>query len=381
MKAAMKTVRRSAFRAAFAAALLASFAPAFPGRAQEPPRPHKPRHDRKDNRKDDHKNAAADPVRLIERMVKAGVDKSFLGREITLTANGKETEQWIQRQPQKGVRIQNLRPNPGDVLLDDYKNQWVYSAQTKQWRQKESLLPKLHGRIQDVLERIRRGDLKAELLGQDKVAGRSADMVRVGPPLGVSAPSRKFWVDKKTGLRLKMEEIAPDGRILAASYFVFVDTSPKFGPNDFSPPPAGAPVSGEADAHSRPLKAGIVRRTYKTFDEAAQAGAIPRRPGYLPTGFVLRVVEAAGSEKPDKNTRITQRYANGLTVLSLTQTGRKLPIPPRLAEGLGPNQTGFVTLRGTVRAYVWHDTTSGLFFALIGSLPDNQLKKIADSVR
>ena len=168
----------------------------------------------------------------------------FLAREITLTAGGKETEQWVQRQPQKGVRIQNLRPNAGDVLLDDYKNQWVYSAQTKQWARHESLLPKLHGRIQDVLERIKRGDLTAELMGQDKVAGRTTDIVRVGPPVGVSAPSRKFWIDKKTGLRLKMEEIGADGRVIASSYYVSVDPSPKFGPDDFAAPPQAASPSG-----------------------------------------------------------------------------------------------------------------------------------------
>ena len=128
---------------------------------------------------------------------------------------------------------------------------------------------------------------------------------------------------------------------------------------------------------SRPLTERFPRRTYKTFEEAARASVSPRRPAYLPPGFVLRVVDVSGAGKPDKNTRITQRYANGLTVLSLTQKpGRKTPLFRRiLAEALGKNQTGFVTLRGTIRAYVWHDTPSGLFFALIGNLSDEQLKK------
>ena len=364
--------RRAAFFAA--SVLLVAATPLLPpvtsGWAQEADKTRPPRTQK-----------TLDPVRLVERMVRAGINRSFLAREITLTAGGKETEQWVQRQPQKGVRIQNLRPNAGDVLLDDYKNQWVYSAQTKQWARHESLLPKLHGRIQDVLERIKRGDLTAELMGQDKVAGRTTDIVRVGPPIGVSAPSRKFWIDKKTGLRLKMEEIGADGRVIASSYYVSVDPSPKFGPDDFAVPPQAASPSGEGTVQSRPLTERVPRRTYKTFEEAARASVLPRRPAYLPSGFVLRVVDVSGAGKPDKNTRITQRYANGLTVLSLTQTGHKLPIPSHLAEALGKNQTGFVTLRGTMRAYVWHDTPSGLFFALIGNLSDEQLKKIADSVR
>ena len=328
---------------------------------------------------------AADPVRLMERMVKAGMNRPFLAREITLTANGKETEQWVKWEPHKGVRVENLRPNPGDLLIDNFKGQFVYSAQNKQWAQRDSLLPHPQGRVSEVLQRITSGDLRAEWVGQDKVAGRSTDIVQVGPPAGVAAPSRRFWIDRASGLRLKMEEVGPSGRTLASSYYVFVDVSPRFNSDDFAAPPANmlSPKDGDGRPkgdHKRDGEHRDQRRTFHSFDEAAQAGIVPVRPAYLPTGFVLRVIDAV-NVKPGQKGRITQRYANGLTVLSLIQTGQKLPIPPRFAEQLGPNQTGFLTLRGTERAYVWRDAASGLSFLLIGNLPDDQLKRIADSVK
>ncbi len=387
-------------RALFTAAIVsvaAPFAVASFARAQGPllPPPNVPtvrpsRGDRAANsprpKKRENEPKAPDAVRIFQRMVKTGFNRPFLAREITLTANGKETEQWVKWQPRKGVRVENIRPTPGDLLIDDFKSQYVFSAQGRRWTRRDSLLPKPQGRIGEVLGRVTRGELKAEWVGQDKVAGRVADIVRIGPPANVAAPSRRIWIDRQSGLRLKMEEVGADGRTLASSYYVFVDTAPRFSGDDFAAPPDSALTgdstnSGTNASTNPPTRGGSSsdRRSFRSFDEAAQAANVAiARPAYLPTGFALRVIEVVNSKTPTR-LRVTQRYANGLTVLSLTQTAQKLPIPSRLAGSLGPNQTGFVTLRGTERAYVWR--SNGLFFALIGNLPDDQLKRVADSVK
>lgn len=346
-------------------------------RANNAPRPKKRDNDAK----------SPDAVRLFQRMVKTGFNRPFLAREITLTANGKETEQWVKWQPRKGVRVENIRPTPGDLLIDDFKGQYVFSAQTRRWTRRDSLLPKPQGRIGEVLNRVTRGELRAEWVGQDKVAGRVADIVRIGPPANVAGTARRIWIDRQSGLRLKMEEVGADGRTLASSYYVFVDTAPRFSGDDFAAPPDTA-LAGPGNtnpgtnAQTNPPPRGgnnSDRRSFRSLDEAAQfAGIAIARPTYVPTGFALRVAEVVNSKTPSR-LRVTQRYANGLTVVSLTQTSQKLPIPSRLAGSLGPNQTGFLTLRGTERAYVWR--SGGLFFALIGNLPDDQLKRVADSVK
>lgn len=386
----------TALVAAAVVSLAAPFAVVSFARAQGPlvPPPNVPavrpsRGDRAANssrpKKRENDSKAPDAVRLFQRMVKTGFNRPFLAREITLTANGKETEQWVKWQPRKGVRVENIRPTPGDLLIDDFKGQYVFSAQTRRWTRRDSLLPKPQGRIGEVLNRVTRGELKAEWVGQDKVAGRVADIVRIGPPANVAAPARRIWIDRQSGLRLKMEEIGADGRTLASSYYVFIDTAPQFSGDDFAAPPEPAltGTNGGSNAPTNPPTRGgdrnSDRRSFRSLDEASQtAGVSIARPAYLPTGFALRVVEIVNSKTPTR-LRVTQRYANGLTVLSLTQTAQKLPIPSRLAGSLGPNQTGFVTLRGTERAYVWR--SGGSFFALIGNLPDDQLKRVADSVK
>jgi hypothetical protein len=311
------------------------------------------------------------PVQLIMRMVRVGLSKPFLGREVTLSASGRETEQWVRWDPKRGLRFDSIRPSAGDILIDNYKQSYTFNQRDKKWSSRDSLLPRLNGRIKDVLRRIADGELRTEWVGQEVVAGRAADIVRVFPPDGTPGSSRKFWIDRKTGVRLKMEEVAPGGRTLSSSYLLTLDLSPRFGKEDFAAPPDADRSSDHRHHGDREN-----RQSFRTVDEATQAGYSPKQPAYLPGGFALRVVEVSGRDSK----RITQRYANGITVISLIQTPR-MPLGPRIQEKIGPDGTGFVPLPRGDRAYLWRDNTSGLNLALIGNLPDDQMKRIAASVR
>ena len=48
---------------------------------------------------------------------------------------------------------------------------------------------------------------------------------------------------------------------------------------------------------------------------------------------------------------------------------------------LGPSGSGIVNGPRGLRAYLWHDNASGLNYAVLSSLPDEQIKRIGDSVK
>ena len=275
---------------------------------------------------------------------------------------GKETEQWIRTDPAIGVRIEGIRPD-NYILLDTEHQSFAYDTRTKIWSRKASFRDKPTGRMVDSLRHLCSGELKATLEGQDKVAGRACSIVRVGPAEGVPGPSHRFWIDQTTGLRLKMEIVAPEGRILSTSYLLNVDLSPQFRPDDFTLPENVAPDTAQ--------KKG---RTFKTIEAALQAGVAVTRPNAIPTGYTLQKVEAFGPDTPKP--RVTLRYSNGLSVISLTQFIAST-VPPRLREMLLRNGPGFLPnpRGGGERAYLWQSGTG--VYILISALSDEEVKHIA----
>ena len=306
------------------------------------------------------------PLQLLQHMVRANQAYPFAAREVTLTAGGQETEQWVRWNPRAGMRRESVRPTPGDILVDNFHQSWVYSARSKAWTAQDSLLPRPRGRVGEVLGRIQNGELKAEWVGQEVIAGRQADIVRVLPANTAPAetPSRKFWIDRATGLRLKSEDIAPGGKTVSSSYYLSVDLVPQFAPDTFAPPP------GVAAVRRSPAQ------KFRTVEAATQAGIKFRQPTFLPPGFVLREIVAGGRN----NTRITQHFANGLSVVTVIQTP-EAPFGKKIMEALGATGAGFLSGPNGQRAYLWRDAGAGLNFAVLSNLPDEQIKRIADGVK
>jgi hypothetical protein len=68
------------------------------------------------------------------------------------------------------------------------------------------------------------------------------------------APHRRFYIDQETGIRLKTEEVGPDGRVLSSSYFLSIDLSPAFTDADFArPTPAAGRARGARTARQLPV--------------------------------------------------------------------------------------------------------------------------------
>lgn len=310
---------------------------------------------------------------MISRMVRAEQTLPFIAREVRLSSRAEETEFWVRSHPTRGVRFEGVRP-AGRIVLDDRQKVYVYQTSEKRWTSHASL----QGRrniLEDLARRLMQGDLRATQDGQDTVAGRTANIVRVEPTGdghgNRSAPSRRFWVDRATGLRLKHEVIRPDGRLLSSSYYLSVDLKPRFRSDDFTPPASATPVDRDR---------GRGKREFTSADEARRAGFDVPTPGYLPKGFALRVIEVTPSKRNPRRSIITERYGNGLTVISLTRLPADFPVP--FGDKLsGANRSGFIPpppgMEG--RAYTFQEGDYRYF--ILGTLPEKELQRIGQSVK
>ncbi len=280
-------------------------------------------------------------------MIQAEQSRAFSAREIITREDGKSIEQNVKRDPRRGVRREVIRPG-NDILIDNGKRAWRLSR--RQVTEGESKQPGAQQRLRELLGKLNRVPLT--LQGQDIVAGRTADIVSLGLPGG---GTRRFWIDRETGLRLKTEEKSPDGRVRSSAYYLSVDLRPQLSDADFAPP---------VSAPGRPL-VKEKRRTFPTLDEALKAGVSARAPGWLPSGYTLSTVESTKE-------RVTLRYSNGMNLLSVA----RLANPPRRLLKLGE---GFVPLPGVGQGYFVRGADAS--YLLLGSLPEAEFKRIAESLR
>ena len=290
---------------------------------------------------------------ILRRMTKAELTVSFLGREVTVGSDGRNTEQWVKRE--------SIKPE-GILLVDNQKRQFLVNQKEKLYREGKSQLAEFQKRYLEAL-RVGEGTLIIEFQGQDSIAGRLADVVLVHPAAGRAGSSRRFWVDRETGLRLRTEERAQEGRILSNTYYLSLELNPVLRDEDFAPPPIPAGFPRTVDTQKR----------YATLEEAAKDGVIVRQPGWLPAGFRLRRITASqGPHSP-----IHVQWGNDLTAISLALVHGAMP--PMILRMLAGNEAGFVQLNNGERAYAWKSSEG--YYMLLGNLPDDQLKRIADSVK
>jgi negative regulator of sigma E activity len=327
--------------------------------------------------------ASVDARALLRRMLQAEMTRAYSGREATFIAGGPQSEQWVKRDPRRGLRREWIRP-PGDLLVDNFRRSWFLSLRDKRMVERESLLGQMRRNAREEMSRSGRHKFRAEWMGRDVVAGRTADIVRVVPafrrdPDGdgtaapphsrPKAPHRRFYIDQETGIRLKTEEVGPDGRVLSSSYFLSIDLSPAFTDADFARPTPPPDVRVEREQ----------RDNFPSIDAAQPRVGFPiRRPGHLPEGFALRFVTVIGPPEGAGKVVVVQRYANGLNSLSLFQTNADLRDRARKPWGHGRPPGEMASARGP-RVLTWSDQK--ITFTLIGNLSPEEMQRIADSVR
>jgi outer membrane lipoprotein-sorting protein len=296
-------------------------------------------------------------MNLVQRMSRAERTQAYLAREVVQERNGRQ-ERWVKHDPKRGTRRESVTPG-GEVLIDNHKRSWVFLPREKRFLERESEQPRLRQIEETTLRRLRTGEWEVVLQGTDQIAGRPALVVRLQPKRGSEAPSYRLWLDKETGLRLRWEQQDADGRILFTAYYVSLDLAPRFEDSDFQPPKDTAPIK-------RP------RQRFRTADEAQKAGYPVRLPTEMPGEYRLQEISVFG-----KGEQVRSSWSSGMNVVTLAQW-RLSTVPAGLRRQITTAPT-FLAGKNNVRPYAW---VSGEFaFVLIANLPEDQLKRIADSVK
>lgn len=197
--------------------------------------------------------------------------------------------------------------------------------------------------------------------------GRKAHLLTIAP-LQAFNPSRKMTVDAGTGLVLKDELFAPDGRLRSSSWFVSLQ---------YKPQPASLFQPGKASA----AQTGIGPDSFSVRASAAEVekvtGLEVPKPAYVPPGYrpVLYGTMTTGSAR----LMPAVRYSDGLSSFTIFERGK----------GRNGRRRGFGWGPGPMHPHedLHSDVQRSVVFAngprsylLIGDLAESELRKVARSL-
>ncbi|MBI4425352.1 MAG: outer membrane lipoprotein-sorting protein [Elusimicrobia bacterium] len=255
------------------------------------------------------------------------------------------------------------------VIVSDGQAQWFYDrARRAAWKTAPSDPDYKRLGPEEELELLTE-NYATVLAGEEKVAGRPCWVVELRTRAGGRA-ARTLWVDKRHSLVLQSKTYQSDGAVASTMRFVKAEFPERLDPRRFRFfPPHGASV------HET-----VLTPDYLELEDARVASGLePRQPAWLPAGFVfesLNVVPYAGA------TLLHYRYSDGIEALSLFQCPRTAALGSgelpkervRLAAG-----RGLLSVGPDGKLLEW--SGFGQRFVLVGDLPLEALRRVADSVQ
>ena len=305
--------------------------------------------------------ALSDPAAqaLLKKMLQAENSLAFSGDQITTVARGDldlSSEQQVQRQGAKALRIDYLRPArlAGEQIVDNGRFYSHYIPSKDTLELSPSRIGTLRVRVPEILRQIKQGRLVVRSLGPDTIAGHPCLIVEVTSS-GPASAARRFWIDPVNGAQLRIEQHDADGTLRSASYYTQVNYAPAFSGKTFQVPTTGGKV----------VATGFAPATLTLEQVQTQAGFAVPTPAYLPSGFRF----SGGAISDSRRGRVVElRYVGGgATALSLFETpDKQAPAPAR------PERTR----RGVIAG-----RQAGMKLVLIGNLSDGELKKVLNSVQ
>lgn len=302
---------------------------------------------------------------VLKNMLEAEAGTAFIAHEVTTLARGPAvtSEQIVYRAGFKGMRMEYLEPPTlkGEIRADDGRVLAHLIPKEKVLRIRPSRIAALKAWTGHIAHAFERGNLIVNLIGRDKIAGRSAYVLEVKPKLRHKGPTRKLWIDAEKWIKLKTEDIAPGGAVVSMSYYTKIDFVNTIPDEKFRIEP-GPGVRVEREP--MPLSWIPIEKARQ------QAGFRILEPEYLPPGFKL----AGATVVPFRGGKLVGlRYTDGVSTLSLFQTPGRI-LSPRFLERL---HEGPVQPREGI--YSWRQGQINL--TIVGRIPTDEIRRVAGSVK
>lgn len=207
-----------------------------------------------------------------------------------------------------------------------------------------------------------------------RLSGRKVFPISLKPKRDF-CPSRKLWVDAATGIVLRDQLFAPDGRLRSST----ITDSLHFGPQPrelFAKPASAAVAEQYGPASFRPSasRAEVEKAT----------GRIPAMPAHVPDGFrpVVYGIMTAGSGRKMP----AVRFSDGLASFTIFERGQgrygQQRGNGRRGRGWqgGSRQDQDVPLKSDIQRSVV-EVRGRRSFILLGDIAENELRKVADSLK
>lgn len=231
---------------------------------------------------------------LLSAMLRADRTVQYEGTEqITREASPPVVMHVWRSGPKRRIEFTAPPVMQGDVLVDNGTDVWRYHRSEKAAVQTKSTRGGANS-----AQFIRR--FEAKVVGSATVAGRPCWIVAL-LPRGTKRTVRKFWLDRATKARLRIERFAADGHRTETAVFKSI----KFGA-----------VPESKFVWSAPAGTKITRTEgtlFMSLPQAQHAASWLRAPSYLPRGYAFE------SAIVDPKGEAWLRYTNGLSRFSIFQ--------------------------------------------------------------
>lgn len=270
--------------------------------------------------------AERDAAQWIERMHSAPCRRSYAGVFVVMSANGAMSSSRIWHAcdgPQQMERVESLSGTPRTVFRrNDEVRTFLPQARIVRTDRRDAA--GIFPRIPLVSGTSIAKFYTAHLAGQERVAGFVADVVWF-KPLDALRFGYRLWVERETGLVVKLQTLALDGRVLEQAAFSELDLN--------------APVRVDQLARLMEATAGYKVVAPAVVKTTAQAeGWALRQPvaGFVPVSCHRRAVSAAD----DAPSVLQCLYSDGLASVSLFLESfdpQRHPTQPQVS-GMGATQ-------------------------------------------
>lgn len=209
---------------------------------------------------------------------------------------------------------------------------------------------------------------RALLAGQERLLGRQTDVIALKPRHG-EGPSRKLWIDRATGVVLRVEQYNSSGRLVSRSLYLSVDWKANPPDNLFTIPEGWKQVNAPVQTE----------RHWKKEELSRYMGFTIREPSYVPPGFILDGFHMV--LRPNMLPSAHIRYVDGLNSISIFEHR----CPP--GRGRGFQWGRRMGRRGNCEFFTSNEgnmlvkEVDGIRFIVVGDLPEGELQKVIDSIR